>query len=408
MAQSYVRTGWIVVAAGTGINLVLGFLYSWSVIKKVLVTQMHWSNFDASLPFTVAALGLAGMMIFAGRLQDVFGPRISATIGGALFGLGIILSAWVNSPLGMVLTYGVMGGIGLGFCYAAATPAAVKWFPPAKRGLITGIVVSGVGMASVYTAPLTNWLLKLHGLSNTFLYLGIAAFILMVGFAQFLKNPPTESAPKPAGQAASVPPSESAWKQTIQTPSFYKLWLMYGFSASAGMMMISHLATIAKTQAQWENGFYLVALLAMFNTIGRIAAGHWSDSFGYTRTMLVVFCVQALNMLLFANYVTPTLLAVGTAFTGLSYGALFSLFPAATADYFGVKNLGVNYGMVFTAWGLAGVIGPLVAGWVVDTTGSYHYSYLFCAGLLVLAAGLSFFTAHPSKNTAAKGVAATE
>jgi len=407
--SSYVKTGWIVVAAGTGINLVLGFLYSWSVIKKVLVTQMHWSNFDASLPFTVAALGLAGMMVFAGRLQDVFGPRLSASIGGTLFGLGIITSAWVTSPMGMVLTYGAMGGIGLGFCYAAATPAAVKWFPPAKRGLITGIVVSGVEMASVYTAPLTNWLLERNGLSDTFLYLGIAALVLMVGFAQLLKNPPLESASKPAAQAVPAAPlSESAWKQTIRTASFYKLWLMYGFSASAGMMMISHLATIAKTQAQWENGFYLVALLALFNTIGRIAAGYWSDSFGYTRTMLVVFCVQALNMLAFSYYVTPALLAVGTAFTGLSYGALFSLFPAATADYYGVKNLGVNYGMVFTAWGLAGIIGPLVAGWVVDTTGSYNYSYFFCAALLVLAAGLSFFTVHPSKERDSQGVPVAE
>jgi OFA family oxalate/formate antiporter-like MFS transporter len=397
----------MVVAAATGINLVLGFLYSWSVIKKVLVSQMHWSNFDASLPFTVAALGLALTMVGAGRLQDVFGPRLAASIGGTLFGLGLIASAWVTSPLGVVLTYGAMGGIGLGMCYASATPASVKWFPPAKRGMITGIVVSGVGMASVYTAPLTNWLLEMHGLSNTFLYLGIAALILMVGFAQFLKNPP-DAAAAPAAQTVSATPSESAWRQTIQTPSFYKLWLMYGFSASAGMMMISHLATIAKTQAQWENGFYLVALLALFNTIGRIAAGYWSDSFGYTRTMLVVFCLQALNMLLFSFYVTPMLLAIGTAFTGLSYGALFSLFPAATADYYGVKNLGVNYGMVFTAWGLAGIIGPLVAGWVVDTTGSYNLSYIFCAALLVLAAGLSFFTAHPSKKSAASAVPVAE
>ena len=161
------------------------------------------------------------------------------------------------------------------------------------------------------------------------------------------------------------------------------------------MMMISHMATIAKTQANWDQGFYLVALLALFNTLGRIAAGFWSDRFGYTRTMLVVFSLQAVNMLVFPLYVTPVSLAFGTAITGLSYGALFSLFPAATADFYGIRYLGINYGLVFTAWGLAGVIGPLLAGWAVDTTGSYQLSYLVCAALLAVACGLTLITRHP-------------
>ena len=391
------KAGWTVVAAATGINLIVGFLYSWSVIKKTLVSQLHWSNLEASLPFTVAAIAFALTMVFAGRLQDAFGPRIVATVGGVLFGTGILISGLVNNPTAIVLTYGVLGGAGIGLCYAATTPPSVKWFPPARKGLITGIVVSGVGMASVYSAPLTSWLLTQYGLSTALLVIGVSAMILIICFAQFLTNPPTATPSTPSKTATASNLNESDWRQTIRTATFYKLWFMYAFAASAGMMMISHLATIAKTQAQWENGFYLVALLALFNTAGRLMAGYWSDRFGYTRTMLAVFSLQTVNMLFFSTYVTPLSLALGTALTGLSYGALFALFPSATADFYGIKNLGVNYGLVFTAWGLAGIIGPLLAGWVVDTTGSYHISYLVCAGLLIIASGLTFFTTHPHK-----------
>lgn len=397
MPNELKKTGWTVVVAATGINLIVGFLYSWSVIKKTLVSQLHWSNLEASLPFTVAAIAFALTMVFAGRLQDAFGPRIVATVGGLIFGTGILTSGLVSSPLAIVLTYGVLSGAGIGLCYAATTPPSVKWFPPAKKGLITGIVVSGVGMAAVYTAPLTSWLLTQYGLSTTLLVIGVGSMVLIICFAQFLTNPPVTSASSPLKASAVSSLNESDWRQTIRTATFYKLWFMYAFAASAGMMMISHLATIAKTQAQWENGFYLVALLALFNTAGRLTAGYLSDRFGYTRTMLIVFCLQTVNMLFFSSYVTPLSLALGTALTGLSYGALFALFPSATADFYGIKNLGVNYGLVFTAWGLAGIIGPLLAGWVVDTTGSYHISYLVCAGLLIVASGLTFFTSHPQK-----------
>ena len=394
--NAHSQSGWIVVAAATGINLILGFLYSWSVIKKELVSQLHWTNFEASLPFTVAAVSFALTMVFAGRLQDAIGPRLVATVGGVLFGAGIMGCAVLSSPAMMVVTYGVVSGAGIGLCYAAATPPAVKWFPSAQKGLITGIVVSGVGMASVYTAPLTTLLMRTFGFTQALLFIGVGALVLIVLFAQLLKNPPTVAQQTSPGVSVVSPgAADSAWKQTVRSRTFYQLWIMYAFAASAGMMMISHMATIAKTQANWDQGFYLVALLALFNTLGRIAAGFWSDRFGYTRTMLVVFSLQAVNMLVFPLYVTPVSLAFGTAITGLSYGALFSLFPAATADFYGIRYLGINYGLVFTAWGLAGVIGPLLAGWAVDTTGSYQLSYLVCAALLAVACGLTLITRHP-------------
>ena len=151
--------GWTVVIAGLAINLILGVLYAWGVIAKALGSDWHWTKTDATLPFTVATVCFAGMMVFAGRCQDKFGPRLVATAGGIMLGLGLLASALVHSPIAMALTFGVGAGLGIGLGYSATTPPAIKWFPPARKGVITGIVVSGVGLAAVYISPLTQYLL---------------------------------------------------------------------------------------------------------------------------------------------------------------------------------------------------------------------------------------------------------
>ncbi|ABB15233.1 L-lactate MFS transporter [Carboxydothermus hydrogenoformans] len=376
-----VNKGILVTAAGTGINLMLGVLYSWSVIKKALVAQ-GWSNTQAAVPYTVACAVFAIIMVFAGRLQDQIGPRKVATVGGILIGSGMILGGLIPSLTGLIISFGILAGTGIGLGYAAATPAAVKWFGPEKKGLITGIVVSGFGLASVYISPLTTWFLNHFGLERTFIYLGMIFLVITVILAQLLTDPP-------AGYRATGVTSETlkinvdfTWQEMLKTYRFYLLWLMFAFSASAGLMIIGHITTIAKEQANWEKGFWLVALLAIFNASGRILAGMASDRIGRVNTMLLVFLVGGVNMLLFGTYHTIGSMAIGTAIAGLAYGALLSLFPSATADYYGTKNLGVNYGLVFTAWGIGGVLGPLLAGKVVDLTGNYLIAYKISAALL--------------------------
>ncbi|MFZ5987843.1 MAG: L-lactate MFS transporter [Bacillota bacterium] len=390
-------SGWIVTAAATGINLVLGVLYIWSIMSKALIKELNWSSTKASLPYTVCIAAFAFVMIFAGRLQDVKGPRTGATLGGVLLGGGLILSGLVKDPFLMTLTFGVMGGAGIGFCYAATTPPAVKWFSLEKKGLISGIVVSGVGFAAVYISPLTNILIGNYGVSRAFVILGVGALLILLVLAQLLINPPqgysakSEGAKTKENSAGTVEKKQYSFKEMLKTITFYKLWIMYAFTASAGLMVIGHLAIIAKKQAQWENGFYLVVLLAVFNTLGRIIGGIVSDKYGHIGTMRITFLIQAVNMFLFAKYLTAGSLAIGAALTGLSYGALFSIFPVATAEYYGTKNLGVNYGLLFTSWGCAGVIGPLLAGRIYDSTGSYTISYIVSAVLLIVA-GLMTFT----------------
>ncbi len=400
MSQS--NKGWIVTFAGTGINLALGVLYAWSVIAKQLTKTWGWSASDASLPYAVACGVFAVVMVFAGRAQDKIGPRIVAALGGAMTGIGMILSSFAskdNLTL-MVIGFGVLAGTGIGLGYASATPPAVKWFPPAKKGLITGLVVSGFGLASVYISPTTNALLTSVSINKTFMFLGIAFFIVTVLLSQFLKNPPAGYVP--AGMPANATKASSTkheydWHEMVKTPQFYLLWLMFAFASFAGLMIIGHMAKIAGKQLVGVDlGFILVAILAVGNASGRIIAGVLSDKLGRTKTMLLVFLSQAVVMLVFAKLTSSLLLILGAAAVGFNYGSNLALFPSATYDYFGTKNGGVNYGLVFTAWGVGGVFGSMVAGKIVDATGAYNMAFIVAAVLCVLAAALSFLVKAPS------------
>jgi OFA family oxalate/formate antiporter-like MFS transporter len=297
----------------------------------------------------------------------------------------------------MALTFGVGAGLGIGLGYSATTPPAIKWFPPARKGVITGIVVSGVGLAAVYISPLTQWLLGKTTISMTFVWLGVGTLVLVPLLAQFLRNPPEQ--PVATASATQTPSAHRAgldWREMLRTGQFYQLWTMMVLSASAGLMIITQVAMIAKEQASWKWGFVPIAILAIFNTFGRLLSGVLSDKIGRTRTMMLAFLLQAANMLAFNYYTTPELVVFGSAFTGLCYGTIFTLMPAATADFYGVRNLGVNYGLVFTAFGVAGVVGPLLGAGINDHFKSYFYAYQISAGMLVLGALLATLTKPPA------------
>jgi OFA family oxalate/formate antiporter-like MFS transporter len=394
--KSQANKGWTVVIAGLSINLILGVLYAWSVVARALGTDWHWTKSQATLPFSVATACFAGMMVFAGRCQDKFGPRLVAAAGGVMLGLGLVASGLVHAPVAMALTFGVGAGLGIGLGYSATTPPAIKWFPPARKGFITGIVVSGVGLAAVYIAPLTHYLLSITTISMTFVWLGVGTLLLVPVLAQLLRNPPEPAAAAAStAKAALAARRESDWREMLGTGQFYLLWLLMVLSISAGMVIISQVSTIAKEQANLDWGFVPVATLAIFNTFGRLLAGALSDRIGRTRTMMLAFLLQAVNMLAFSHYNTPALVVFGSAFTGICYGGIFTLMPAATADFYGIRNLGVNYGLVFTGFGIAGVLGPLLAAEINDHYGSYLHAYQISAAMLVAGAVLAVFTKPP-------------
>ena len=293
----------------------------------------------------------------------------------------------------------------MGLGYSAPTPAAVKWFQPHKKGQIAGLVVGGFGLAAVYIAPLTNYLIKNFGISKAFFIEGVLFFVIILVLSQVLAFPPKNyvpyGGPPPAtkkGATNSTSGRDYTPGEMLKTPQFYKLWLMFCFGASAGLLIIGHLATISQIQGAIQWGFILVAILAIANASGRVGAGWLSDKLGRTNTMLMVFVIQAVNMLLFSTYTTGATLLIGSVITGLAYGSLLSLFPSITYDYFGMKNAATNYGLVFSSWGAAALIGPIIAGIAADLTGGYQASYIISAVLLLIAAAITFVTKSPIAN----------
>jgi len=402
MEQRERMSGIPVVLAGTGINLALGVLYSWSVISKQIPPEWGWSEADRALPYSISCLVFALMMVPAGRMQDRIGPRWVAAAGGLLVGLGFILASQVTSLWGFILGFGFLGGAGIGLGYASATPAAVKWFPPQRTGLVAGTVVAGFGLASVYIAPLAERLLHSQGVSRTMMIFGVAFLAAVTLLAQFLRNPPpgflpllSARVPSPLSRSPE-PPRKIDFRplEMLRTGQFYLLWVMFLFAAGAGLMIIGKLAKIGQLQADIQAGFVLVALLAVGNAAGRIVAGVISDRIGRTRTLGLVSVLQALLMFLLPFVGEWSLFVVISMLLGFNYGANLSVFPSVTKDWFGLKNFGVNYGLVFTAWGAGGMILPYISGRVFDLTGRFDLAFAI-AGLLLLVTAVLAFLAQP-------------
>lgn len=402
--RSAIHPGWVVALAGTGINLALGVLYSWSVVSQQIPEAWGWTEAGKSAPYAVACLIFALVMVPAGRMQDRMGPRIVATIGGILVGIGMILASRTTSAVGYTVGFGFLAGAGIGFGYASATPPAVKWFAAARTGLIAGIVVSGFGLASVYVAPLARALINAHGVPATMLILGIGFLVIVTALAQLLRPPPRGYVPagtKPVAPGAVARKEDFTPNEVVRTWQFYVLWFMYACGAGAGLMIISKLATMVLVQADVALGFVLVAVLAVGNGAGRIIAGIISDKVGRKATLFGCFVFQAVLIILLSQARTGTVLgstavlAVLSALIGANYGANLSLFPAVTKDFYGMKNFGVNYGLVFTAWGLGGFMLSLLAGKVYDVTETFTFAYYCSAGLLIAAAAVTFLVKPP-------------
>jgi len=405
-SQSSIKShGWRVTFAGMGVNLALGILYTWSVISKGIPEEWGWNESDKSWPYSVACLVFCLIMVPAGRMQDKLSPRLVSTIGGILVGVGFIIASITTSLVGFIIAFGVLAGAGIGFGYASATPAAVKWFSPAKTGMIAGIVVSGFGLASVYAAPLAKWLMTSFGFATMLMTLGIAFLIVVCGLAQILKAPPAGYIPPGHTPTVVVPggkKEEFLPREMLKTIQFYMLWFMYACGAGAGLMIISKLAAIAgQEKIGIQLGFVLVAVLAVGNGGGRIVAGILSDKIGRKATMLICFISQAIFIFLlsFASKENAlgsvVVMALISALIGANYGANLSLFPSITKDYYGVKNFGMNYGLVFTAWGVGGFMLAKLAGAMYVKYQTFNIAYYGASALLILAAAMVFFVKPP-------------
>lgn len=266
--------------------------------------------------------------------------------------------------------------------------------PPFEKGLVNGLIAAGFGLAAVYLAPLTSTLIAEYGINTSFLVLGIAVLVIAVPLAFTINNPPAGYVPEaPAGyKSTSTKPADINWRGMLKTPQFYSLWVMFAFASAAGLMIIGNITSIAATQADITDAAYLVVILAIFNSGGRVAAGILSDKIGGVKTLMIAFVMQGINMVMFATFDSEFTLIIGAAVAGVGYGTLLAVFPSIIADFYGLKNYGANYGVLYTAWGVSGFIGPVVAAFAVDTTGTYTLAYTVCSVMIAVAVVLSVIT----------------
>ncbi|MBI2819313.1 MAG: OFA family MFS transporter [Acidobacteria bacterium] len=386
-----VRNRWRCVLGGVLMNLALGALYGWSLFVPALQNSLNISRTEASNIFSIAIACFAICFLIGGRLQDKKGPYLVSIIGSVLFGVGFLLSSQAASLSGLYLSFGLVVGAGAGFGYVTPIGVVAKWFPD-RRGLVVGISVGAFGAGSAILGPIVPGMIAEHGWQSVMLWLGILYFIATMVGAQLLKNPPAGWAPEGWKPSASSPSRSTGVDyspmEMLGTSQFYRLLIAYALGTSAGLMVISQLLPYAQ-QAIPGVGAALagtaVTIGAVGNTAGRIFSGWLSDSIGRIKTIAVMVLLSTIALPFLGRIHSLLLLWPLLFVVYYCYGTQLSLYATTTADFFGAKNVGANYGLIFLAWGAAGILGPKVGGGIYDQFQNYTRAFDVAAGLLLVA-----------------------
>lgn len=392
---------WGIAFAGILMQVALGAVYAWSVFKVPLMKQFHWSSPEVTLTFTICILVLGVSSFFGGLWLNRIGPRVVALTGGFLYGLGVFLASFSADKLWwLYLSYGVVGGIGLGFGYIVPVAVLVKWFPD-RRGLITGIAVGGFGAGALITAPLATHLIQSIGVLRTFAWLGVGFLIVTMFAGFFMQNPPEGWKPEgwtPSAQLASQRASKDfRFGEALSTWQWWALWLLLFLNTSAGISLISQESPIFQelTKASAILAAGMVGIVSIGNAVGRVLWAAVSDAITRRWTFTIMFLMQ---VLLF--WLLPSLASVGVVTTVaflilMCYGGGFGTMPAFAADYFGSKNVGPIYGLMLTAWGAASAFGPLLIAYLRQFSGSYTSGLHIVAIIMAVSTVLPILVSPP-------------
>jgi OFA family oxalate/formate antiporter-like MFS transporter len=369
---------WTIAIAGVFMQVALGAVYAWSVFRTPLVKQFGWSVAEVTLTFTISIFVLGIAAFFGGLWLNRKGPRVVALVGGVLYGLGVFLASFsANKLWWLYLSYGLIGGIGLGFGYIVPVAVLVKWFPD-RRGLITGIAVGGFGAGALITAPVATRLIQSVGVLTTFAYLGIAYLVVTVVAGLFMQNPPDGWKPEgwapTASQASQRAGHDYTLGEALRTWQWYALWLLLFLNTFAGISIISQEAPIFQELVGVTAivAASMVGIASIGNAFGRVFWAWVSDLLSRRATFFVMFVIQVLLFWFLPSATAISLMTVLTFVVLMCYGGGFGTMPAFAADYFGSKNVGPIYGLMLTAWGVASAFGPLLIAYMRQTTGSYR------------------------------------
>ena len=391
---------WVIAIAGVFLQIALGAVYAWSVFRVPLSKQFGWSISEVTLTFTISIFVLGFAAFFGGLWLNRKGPRIVALTGGALYGLGVFLASFSHSLSWLYLSYGVIGGIGLGLGYIVPVAVLVKWFPD-RRGLITGIAVGGFGAGALITAPVATRLIQSVGVLSTFAYLGVAYLIVTIISGSFMQNPPDGWKPEgwspTASQTSQRAGHDFVLSEALKTWQWYALWLLLFLNTCAGISVISQEAPIFQelTGASAIVAAGMVGLASIGNAVGRVFWAWVSDLITRRATFAVMFILQVLLFWFLPSIATVSLMTIVTFVVLMCYGGGFGTMPAFAADYFGPKNVGPIYGLMLTAWSFASAVGPLFIAHMRETVGSYGGALHVIAGVMAVSTLLPILVRPP-------------
>jgi MFS transporter, OFA family, oxalate/formate antiporter len=426
--SSRVKNRWLVVVGAVLVQLCLGAIYAWSVFTPYLTDPagpFGFTRTQTQIIFSISLLSFAITMILAGRWQARSGPFIVALTGGIVMGAGYVLAGLLGNALfghfiNQILFIGLVSGIGIGLGYVCPIACGMKWFPD-KKGLITGLAVAGFGFGALFWIQIAGdfgGLLARYGVQTVFVIYGIAFAAIIALGTTWLVNPPDGYCPPGWDPNCVVASTNSPTRrgagirarEMLRTPQFYGIWVMFLFAAMAGLLVIGNIVLFGRDALQ-ESGYTLaeataIAGLAMAvfyalaNGGGRIAWGAISDRIGRKTSLIINCATQGLIMIAFFWMGgIPVLLYLGTTIIGFNYGGSFALFPTITGDLFGTEHVGENYGWVFTAYGIGGVIGPIMAAFIRDTLGSWLAGFVIAGAACLVAAIIGWRLSPPREVT---------